>query len=74
MLALQIDNPTIENYFHDSATIQKVLEFIAVHKIVIDNNTLSDENYQLWSESELEHISKVDLSTPLKDDEDYSKW
>ena len=74
MLALQIDNPTIENYFHDSNTIQKVLEFIAVNKIVIDNNTLTDENYQLWSESELQHISKVDLSTPINDDEDYSKW
>jgi len=74
MLALKIDNPIIENYFHDSNTIQKVLEFIAVNKIVIDNDTLKNENYQLWSESELEHISKVDLSTPLNDDEDYSKW
>jgi len=74
MLALQIDNPTIENYFHDSNTIQKVLEFIAVNKIVIDNNTLTNANYQLWSESELQHISKVDLSTPINDDEDYSKW
>ena len=74
MLALQIDNPTIENYFHDSNTIKKVLEFIAVNKIIIDKNILSNESYQLWSKSELDHISKVDLSTPLNDDEDYSKW
>jgi hypothetical protein len=33
MLALQIDNPAIENYFKDTATIQKVLEFIAINKI-----------------------------------------
>jgi len=32
------------------------------------------ENYEFWSDKELEYISKVDLSTPLEDDEDYSKW
>jgi len=32
------------------------------------------ESYELWNENELDHISKVDLSTPLEDDEDYSKW
>ena len=34
-----------------------------------DNN-----DYEFWSDEELEYISKVDLSTPLEDDEDYSKW
>ncbi len=34
-----------------------------------DNN-----DYDFWSEEELEYIAKVDLSTPLDDDEDYSKW
>lgn len=32
------------------------------------------QNYELWSNKELEYISKVDLSTPLEDDEDYSEW
>lgn len=32
------------------------------------------QNYELWSDKELEHISKIDLSTPLEDNEDYSKW
>ena len=31
-----------------------------------DNN-----DYEFWSDEELEYISKVDLSTPLEDDEDY---
>ena len=29
---------------------------------------------KLWNKDELDYISKVDLSTPLEDDEDYSKW
>ncbi len=35
-MTLQIDNPTIEGYFHDSKTIEKILEFIAINKISID--------------------------------------
>lgn len=35
-MTLQIDNPTIESYFHDSKTIEKILEFIAINKISID--------------------------------------
>ena len=38
------------------------------------SDTFSEEDYELWSDKELEHISKVDLSTPLEDNEDYSKW
>ena len=37
MLELKIDNPTIEGYFKDVNTIQKVLEFIAINKIDINN-------------------------------------
>jgi len=33
-----------------------------------------NDDYDFWSEEELKYISKVDLSTPLEDDEDYSKW
>jgi len=36
MLSIQIDNPIVENYFHDTDTIKKVLEFIAINKISID--------------------------------------
>jgi hypothetical protein len=36
MLALKIDNPIVENYFHDTQTIEKVLEFIAINKISIN--------------------------------------
>lgn len=39
MLALKIDNPIVENYFHDTQTIEKVLEFIAINKISINNPT-----------------------------------
>ncbi|MEA3353679.1 MAG: hypothetical protein U9Q33_07690 [Campylobacterota bacterium] len=37
MLALKIDDPVIENYFHDESTIKRVLEFIAINKIDINN-------------------------------------
>ena len=39
MLAFKIDNPIVENYFHDTQTIEKVLEFIAINKISINNPT-----------------------------------
>jgi len=43
MLAIEIDNPLIENYFKDSVTIEKVLEYIAFNKISIeDENDLTD--------------------------------
>jgi hypothetical protein len=32
------------------------------------------KDYEFWTDKELEYISKVDLSTPLEDDEDYTKW
>jgi len=59
--------------------LDSILNFL---KLLPDNvakiKELSDLNkkdeYELWSDKELEHISKVDLSTPLEDDEDYSKW
>ena len=31
-------------------------------------------NYDFWSKDELKQISKIDLSTPIQDDEDYSQW
>jgi hypothetical protein len=57
--------------------LDSILNFL---KLLPDNvakiKELSDLNkkneYELWSDKELEYISKVDLSTPLEDDEDYS--
>jgi len=44
LLALKIDNPIIENYFKDTNTIQKVLEFIAVNKIdITDEKDLTEK-------------------------------
>jgi hypothetical protein len=40
MIALKIDNPIIEQYFQDKNTIEKILEFIAINKISINNNTI----------------------------------
>ena len=53
MLALKIDNPIVENYFHDTQTIEKVLEFIAINKIAINNPTDITEKI----ESALEDIA-----------------
>ena len=33
-----------------------------------------DSDYDFWSNEELKQISKLDLSTPIKDNEDYSQW
>ena len=46
MLAINIDNPIVENYFHDTKTIEKVLEFIAINKISINNPTDLTEKLQ----------------------------
>ncbi len=46
MLALQIDNPIVENYFHDTTTIEKVLEFIATNKISINKTSDITEKLQ----------------------------
>ena len=33
-----------------------------------------DNDYDFWSQDELNQITKIDLSTPIQDDEDYSQW
>ena len=33
-----------------------------------------NNDYNFWSNDELEKLSKIDLSTPIEDDEDYSQW
>jgi len=43
-------------------------------KALSHNEILNEKKYELWTDKELEHISKVDLSTPLEDNEDYNKW
>jgi len=57
-------------------TVLKFLENLqeSVKVTKVENPKLESDAYGLWSDKELEHISKVDLSTPLEDDEDYSKW
>jgi len=70
MLALQIDDKNIENLLYSKFhKIEDVKKYI----INLITQDLSKE-YQLWDKNELDYISRVDLSTPLKDDEDYSKW
>ncbi len=47
MIALQINNPIVEKYFHDTTTIEKVLEFIAINKISINQTSDITEKLQL---------------------------
>jgi len=54
MLALQINNPVIENYFHDTTTIQKVLEYIATNKISIEPETKDLTNRLIISLQEIQ--------------------
>jgi len=54
-----------------------IIEFIIRSRLPLLKNiilNISDKNYKLWKKKELEEIGKVDLSTPLEDDEDYTKW
>lgn len=46
------------------------------YEVNIKDNTeiKTQQDYELWSDKELEYIAKIDLSTPLEDDEDYSQW
>ncbi len=30
--------------------------------------------FEFWNEEEIEQLSKINLGTPINDDEDYSKW
>jgi len=67
MLALQIDDKNIENLLYSKfRKIENIKEYI----INLISQDLSKE-YQLWDKNELDYISKVDLSTPLEDNEDY---
>ena len=68
MLAIQIDDKNIENLLYSKFNkIEEIKKYIL-------NLINKDLEYPLWEKEELEYISKVDLSTPLKDDEDYSQW
>lgn len=33
-----------------------------------------ENDYKFWNKEDLNYIAKVDLSTPIKDNEDYSTW
>ena len=64
--------------FTDSIVIEKPIITKYHYEITMkskDNkNQETQIEYDLWNKDELDYISKVDLSTPLEDDEDYSKW
>ena len=64
--------------FVDNNDIEKPIITNYHYEITIKSGENIEQNiqteYEFWEEDELEYISKVDLSTPLEDDEDYSKW
>ena len=61
-----------DNYLDNILNFLKLLPKNVVKVKEIDTTNVKD--YKLWNDKELEHLSKVDLSTPLEDNEDYSKW
>ena len=74
MLAIQINNPKLENQF---------LEYAKQHKKSIDELVseaidfyFSQKNYEVWSDKEIENIGKIGFisSSFEEDNEDYSKW
>jgi len=60
-----------DNYLDNILNFLKLLPKNIVKVKEIDTTNVKD--YKLWNDKELEHLSKVDLSTPLEDNEDYSK-
>jgi hypothetical protein len=67
MMNLKIDNPTIENYFHDTNTIQNVLEFIAINNITINSNSSLTQNLQ----EALEEVEEIILNNNPKNAKDF---
>ena len=74
MLAIQINNPKLENQF---------LEYAKQHKKSIEELVseaidffVKNKNYKLWSDKEIEEIGKIGFisSSFEEDNEDYSKW
>jgi len=74
MLAIQINNPKLENQF---------LEYAKQHKKSIEELVseaidffVKNKNYKVWSDKEIEEIGKIGFisSSFEEDNEDYSKW
>jgi len=70
MITIQLEIK--DDYLDNILNFLKLLPKNIVNIIELKDNKV--QNYELWSDKELEYISKIDLSTPLEDDEDYSKW
>jgi len=54
--------------------LENLKDNVKVSKVVSFDDNQTPQEYDFWSEEELKHLSKVDLSTPIDDNEDYSKW
>ncbi|KIM12296.1 MAG: hypothetical protein KU38_05305 [Sulfurovum sp. FS08-3] len=54
--------------------LENLKDSVQVSKVISFKDNQTPQEYDFWNEEELEYISKVDLSTPIEDSEDYSKW
>jgi len=70
MITIQLEIK--DDYLDNILNFLKLLPKNIVNIIELKDNKV--QNYELWNDKELEYISKIDLSTPLEDNEDYSKW
>jgi len=74
MTTIKIDDVWFENIYHKEFN-SNPLEFIeTVKTLLLEKFKKDEEIYELWSNNDLNNISQIDLSTPLNDNEDYSKW
>ncbi len=69
---------TFQIEVNDNMT-DKFLKFLenfqdSVRATKLNCDDLKLVEHDLWTQKELEYIAKIDLSTPLEDNEDYSKW
>jgi hypothetical protein len=72
MLGLTIHSKTDTNQLQ--LNIPDELKGIDLQIIILPVANSNDDQIEFFTEAELKELNSVDLGTPLKDNEDYSKW
>ena len=76
MLAIQINNPNLENQFLEYAKQQQKSIEELVNEAINFFIKSKNQNYEFWKDKEIENIGKIGFisSSFEEDSEDYSKW
>ena len=72
MRGLTIHSSTETNQLH--LTIPDELKGIYLQIIILPASANTDQQINFFTESELQQLPEINLSTPLQENEDYTKW